>query len=514
MPSLAVAQEDDYEEWRRNQEQQYQEYLNEQDKAFLKFLKKQWKDVDVDAEVGSAIDNKPDETPTVTGIDLESAPSETPERPSQPAPSDESTPPEPSGAESSPDPSQTGPSQEGEQEESEEQPSQASPEPSQRPTDRQTESAEGMSQASLPFFGLQTAVPYRPGLLPSMDGSVGKESIRTYWRSMAEEEYTPTLDAVQNKREEIGLSDWGYYIYLRDLGDRLYETTGRSQGANEATLWTWFMMMKSGYSVRVGYRDDEVFLLLPVDGQIFNRPQLHIDGQRYYLMVEESGDGSLRTYEGQHDAADDVLQLDERVLPSLGESTGSRSASFSYDGDRYDVEFEYNTAVLDYLRAYPNVELEVLFEAGVSSVAESSLTEALRPHLRDRSPRDALNFLLRFVQFATDYERDQENFGEERFLFAEESLAEPASDCEDRAVLFAYLARTLLDRDLVGLHWPGHVATAVKVGNGLDAASDDRTFRVDGATYILADPTYIGSSLGMEMPFVEGKEADIISLRP
>ena len=52
-------------------------------------------------------------------------------------------------------------------------------------------------------------------------------------------------------------------------------------------------------------------------------------------------------------------------------------------------------------------------------------------------------------------------------MFAEETLAAKASDCEDRAALFAYLARTVLDRTVVGLQWPNHVATAVKVGNGL-----------------------------------------------
>ena len=62
----------------------------------------------------------------------------------------------------------------------------------------------------------------------------------------------------------------------------------------------------------------------------------------------------------------------------------------------------------------------------------------------------------------------------------------------------------------MGLEWPAHIATAVRVGEGLEAASEDRTLTVDGATYIMADPTYIGSSLGMEMPLVENKDPDII----
>jgi hypothetical protein len=327
---------------------------------------------------------------------------------------------------------------------------------------------------------------------------------------MAEQDYASTLEAVQQQRTDLGLSDWGYYMYLRDLGDRFYEENGGTGSENAATLWTWFMMMKSGYAARVGYRGGNVFLMLPVNGQIYNRPQLYLDDQKYYLMVEDGGGGSLRTYKGQHGEARQILTLNETTLPRLEGTTKSDTASFSHGDERFNLAYEYNTAVLDYLRGYPNVELSVLFGAGASSAAQSSLVDAIRPHVRDRSPRDALNFLLSFAQFATKYERDRENFGEERFLFPEESLAARASDCEDRAVLFAYLVRTVLDRELVGLEWPSHVATAVRVGDGLEAASEDRTLTVEGTTYVMADPTYIGSTLGMEMPFVEGEEPDVI----
>jgi hypothetical protein len=492
----------DYEEWRKEQRQKYQQYLDRQDKAFLKFLKRQWTSVEVEAQTGSPIDDKPAEIPTAGGEGGEQAPAD-------------------AAAQLGDDPAapsrQSEPDQPGDRTEATREspaPREPSPQPQAPSPDRAPQgAAEGTaSTAALTFFGVQTTVPYSPSLAPAVEGAPGKETIRSYWRTMAKQDYKPTLEAVQARRDDLGLGDWGYYVYLRDLGTRLYEEKGAAgSGSNAATLWTWFMMMKSGYAVRVGYRGDNVFLLLPVDEQIYDRPQMYINDQRYYLMVEEGGGGSLRTYEGQHEEADQVLSIDEQVLPSLSGATKQRSASFSYDGERYNIEFAYDTAVLDYLRAYPNVELSVLFRSGVSSTAESSLRDALGPHLEGRSAREALTFLLRFVQFATTYKRDRENFGEERYLFPEESLAVSASDCEDRAVLFAYLARTLLDRRVVGLEWPSHIATAVRVGGGLEATSEDRALTVDGATYIMADPTYIGSSLGMEMPFVEGKAPDVIT---
>lgn len=530
--SPAWGQKKDYEEWREQQRQKYQEYLNEQDKAFLKFLKKQWRNVDVEAQRGSPVDDKPEEIPTVgePGTNDTSAPSsdakQVPSEPEEPSPQSDARPADPPVEEDAQpgEPPQTPDPDAAEENLAEEDPEpvEEDPDPSEEDPDPSPDNPFGDQRAqegggeaatatmSLQFFGAATSVPYDASLAPALDGAPGKESIRTYWRSMAGQEYAPTLDAVQARRDDLGLSDWGYYVYLRDLGSRFYEKKGVGENENAATLWTWFMLMKSGYAARVGYQGDTVFLMLPVDGQIYNRPQMYLDDQKYYLMVEDTGGGSLRTYEGQHGEARQVLSLDEGAPPRFEGATKRDTASFSHGDERFNLEYEYDTAVLDYLRAYPNVELRVLFEAGASSAAESSLTDALQPHLRDRSPRDALNFLLSFVQFATKYERDRENFGEERFLFPEESLAARASDCEDRAVLFAYLARTLLDRDLVGLEWPSHVATAVRVGDGLEATAEDRTLTVDGETYVMADPTYIGSDLGMEMPFVEGKEPDVI----
>lgn len=477
------AQEDDYEEWRNEQQEEYEEYLSEQDEAFLEFLDEQWKDVDVGPQEASPIDNKPSDIPRVGGTSGQSSPSDVsgglPDQQVSEAP--EPAPSDPAGSR------------------------EAAP----REEAQEAEEAE-MAQASFSFFGAEASVPYRPGLVPRFEGDPGEESIRDFWKTLAQEDYSPTLDALQEKRRTLDLSDWGYYVYVRDLAETLYRDAGRSQASDAASLWSWFVMMKSGYAVRVGFRDDGIFLLLPVEEQIFNRPQMHIDGQRYYLMVDEGAGGSLRTYEGQHEEASGVLQLDERLLPGVAGDTQGRTASFSYNDERYEVAFEYNEAVLEYLSVYPNVELSVLFGAGVSSAAETSLREAFRPHLEGQSPRDALNILLRFSQFVTNYQTDQENFGEERFLFAEETLAAKASDCEDRAVLFAYLVRELLDREVVGLQWPQHVATAVKVGDGFEPDSDDRTLTVDGATYVMADPTYIGSSVGMEMPFIEGEEPDIV----
>jgi hypothetical protein len=554
LPPRVAAQENDYEEWLRQQRQEYKQFLNEQDKAFLTFLKKEWTSVRVDTTAASPIDNKPRRIPRVDDTPPEALPAEEPPRnepPSDPGsfpqdgeeqpddmeeaidqldaatgeqpppelpsaseetPPSESTPPDEQPPENPPSPGEPSSEDSPSEQQSAEAPRSETPSSEEPPLENsapgeEAETAPLNREASLSFFGVSTTVPYGAASVPSLEGTLSKSSIRRFWETMGKGPYRPTLDVLQKQREELGLSDWGYYLYLKDLGAQLYGDAS----SNERVLWTWFMMMKSGYAARVGYRGSEVVLMLPVDQKIFGWPQMHIDGQRYYLVVE-SMNGSLRTYKEQHAEADGVLRLDEGSLPAFEATPKRRTVAFTFQDKRHELEVAYNPAAVDYLQAYPNVDLNVLMSAGVSSTARTGLEETLQPLIKGRAPRASLNLLLTFVQFATDYKRDQEHFGEERYLFPEESLATDYSDCEDRAVLLAYLVRTLLGREVVGLKWPRHVALAVRAGNGLESTNDDRTVTVDGATYIFADPTYIGSSLGMEMPIIERQAPEIITL--
>ena len=489
----AVAQEDGYEAWLRQQRQAYNEYVDAQEEAFLQFLEAEWTSVPVDTALGAPLDNKPRRIPTVGPESSRDAglPSSEAEAPSRPAEAPAAEADRPARTETPPRETERRPS---------------ARVPSAGGVEGRPAEATGVNrEASLSFFGTTTTVPYGDALRPRLEGAPTESSIRAFWKAMAEAPHDATLDALRERREALGLSDWGYYRYLRTLSARLYDPAA----TNERALWTWFMLMTSGYAARVGYSDGAVVLMLPINERLFDRPQLRIDGQRYYLMADASG--SLRTYEGRAPGDRAPLRLHAETLPAFPEARATRPVTFTAHGQRHELEVAYNPQAVDYLAGYPDVELRVLFAAGLSPTAEAALREELRPLVADRAPRAAVNGLLTFAQFATGYKRDRDHFGEERFLFPEESLASDYSDCEDRAVLLAALVRTLLDRPVVGLQWPNHVALAVRAGNGLAPTATDQTYTVDGDTYILADPTYIGSSLGMLMPLVEGAAPEIIT---
>jgi hypothetical protein len=101
------------------------------------------------------------------------------------------------------------------------------------------------------------------------------------------------------------------------------------------------------------------------------------------------------------------------------------------------------------------------------------------------------------VQKAFAYKTDQDQFGYEKYFFVEESLHFPYNDCEDRAVLFAWLVHELVGIKVVGVLYPGHMTTAVELKHVSDTFS---TVTYQGSRWVIADPTYIGASVGMAMP--------------
>jgi len=173
-----------------------------------------------------------------------------------------------------------------------------------------------------------------------------------------------------------------------------------------------------------------------------------------------------------------------------------RHLSFDFEGKKYNLDVTFDRGRVKFLSNYPQLNLDLYFEAGVYRITATPLQQQLAAYMQGMSEQQAVNFLLRFVQTALQYETDEQQFGKENYLFPEETLFYPYSDCEDRAVLFAWLVKSLLNLDVVGLDYPGHVATAVHFNETVPGDS----ISYQDKRYTVTDPTYINAVAGMSMP--------------
>ena len=233
---------------------------------------------------------------------------------------------------------------------------------------------------------------------------------------------------------------------------------------------------------------------------IYGTQYVTLNNKKYYFFTAPGTtfklSGMIYTYKGNHKSADMPISMGFKEVPQLVDKDVQRKLDFSFKGKKHSLHISYNKGVVNYFAKYPQVELNVYFEAPVSSGANYSLISRLKPFVQNKDEVEAVNFLLRFVQTSFEYQTDQQQFKIEKYLMPEETLHYPYSDCEDRSILFAYLVRNLLDMDIVALNYPGHIATAIKFSGPVPG--DYVSY--NGKNFVVCDPTYINADAGMAMP--------------
>jgi len=466
MPAITAA-ESEYEKWKKQEMGSYQSFKDERDKAFTSFLKKQWKEYKLYS--GEKLFEKPkpiklpvaplEDTSPIKGkvVARIPAPAAIPFKPA----------------------------------------------PEVKPLH---EKKKGML-LGINFYGKEAEFYYDKKLKVSLGSRIDRKAISKSWEALSLADYDGLLVQTRDFKHETRLNDWGFHRLLYRVGEGIY---GKNQD-NNISIFVWFMLSKADYEAKVAYNDDKVFLLLPSKNKIFAAPYLTIGGKRFYAISVDGKKkklGSLYTYQGKYPGANQPMDYNINVTPAIKTKVVNKNLSFKYRGKTHDLHIEYNTLIPAFFEHYPQTEFEVYFDASVSEEAGKSLTKALKPLVEGKSEGEAVNLIMRFVQTAFKYKTDDKQFGREKYLLPEETLFYPFSDCEDRSILFAYLVKNLTGLEVVGLHYPNHMATAVRFS---DDIKGDAVMH-NGKRYIVCDPTYVNADIGKAMPQFKGVKPKIIVL--
>ena len=73
--------------------------------------------------------------------------------------------------------------------------------------------------------------------------------------------------------------------------------------------------------------------------------------------------------------------------------------------------------------------------------------------------------------------------------------------------MFARLVKSLLNVEVIGIHYPGHIATAVLLRNPVGTSYD-----YNGKSYSVADPTYVNAPVGLVMTQDKNVKPKIIAI--
>lgn len=319
---------------------------------------------------------------------------------------------------------------------------------------------------------------------------ISENSVADAWLQLSTEYADLLLYDCLDLRDKMALGDWAYYCLLRDLSESFL-----GKNTDEATLMKIYLLAQSGYKVRVGHQNGHLVTLLDFDGTVYEQSCIKFKGERYYV-IGSNDEGMTGMFNRKFTDNERVLSL---RMPCLPKFAFTPNKSRTYTSERYrdmTVSFSTNKNLTDFYNGYPFCDWIYYAWAGLSNEVKAKLYPALRKGIEGKSQIEAANHIINFVQTALEYKTDEDQFGYERPLFCDETFFYPFCDCEDRAILFSNLIRDLLGLDVVLLLYPGHLAAAVSYTESLTGYR----FELDGKTYFVSDPTYIGANVGMCMP--------------
>lgn len=328
-----------------------------------------------------------------------------------------------------------------------------------------------------------------------LTGGAKPEAFSDFWTMMSGSKYDATIQSISAARNELKLDDWGYVTLWREVVGALQP--GRKA---EQNLLLWFFLVKAGYDVRLGYYDADIFLFEAIKQPVYSTKYTKVLNQTYYAALEKDHGNGIRafySYNSHYPTKLNVLDIKSAATGFTKTVPAQRTLAFDYKGKTVKFTVPYDRRLVEYMGTFPQSEFELYFDTDGSALLRGSLLGELKKYTASMGEEEAVNFLLAFVQKAFAYKTDEEQFGYEKYFFVEESLYFPYNDCEDRAVLFAWLVRELVGIKVVGLLYPKHMTTAVELKQGNDSYA---TILHDGRHFVIADPTYIGATVGMAMP--------------
>lgn len=343
----------------------------------------------------------------------------------------------------------------------------------------------------------------------TMDGC-DEDEVADAWRFCSGNIYINVIRDCLELRIRHSLCDWAYLQLLQVLGNSFFD-----KGSNEATLLAAFLYCQSGYKMRLARDNQRLYLLVASKHTIYGQRYFTVNDENYYLLSDRAA-SSMYICEAAFPQEQALsLWISQSPIFDLVRTDGRTLQSKRYPSMQANVFANKN--LLTFFDSYPASEIGDDCMTNWAMYAQTPLSkesvECLYPTLREQlsglTEKEAANRLLNFVQTAFEYGYDDELWGDERTLFAEETMYYPYSDCEDRSILYSHLVRDLLGLDVALVYYPGHMATAVCF-NG-EVQGDYLT--IDNRRFVICDPTYINASVGESMPTVDGNNIRVTVLK-
>lgn len=341
----------------------------------------------------------------------------------------------------------------------------------------------GKAMLDFDFYGIKTTV-INPGNLPPME-IISAKNIESYFKAICN---LPAISELVQEfiktKNKLRLNDWGYYKMVEQFACKAEATTYRQ------TLFTWAILLKSGYNVKTGFTDQDIYLMLPSYQEFFSVYYLTVDNIPYYIQTKQRKSDPLprlRVHKANY-PGNNKFSMYLTEIPLIGIYNVKKELIFKGD----TIKFNQNKWLASFYNDYPHCDMNVYFSAPISNEITQPLENYFNPQFSGKTDIEKVTMLLAFVQNAFAYKTDMDQFGREKYFFPDEVFYYPFSDCEDRSILFSHMVKYFTDCECIGLNFPGHVNTAVHFKEKMEGSF----IHYDNKNYLVCDPTYVNAPIG------------------
>lgn len=371
------------------------------------------------------------------------------------------------------------------------------------------------SGVEIDFYGEKLFFNFDDKLKIKTSG-LSESDVASYFSTISKlsKETSALWSEIMEVSDKFGLNDWGNFLLLQKISEQCF------QDINDRVLFCFYMLRNEGLckvKVARGRVSNNLVLMMALDNSkdvykygyfVFAEADTKV---KYYLVYGAGREEkSVYTYaENKQDIQLAQVKLDFDKTLSIGSCDRVRELNVR----KLDktISLPFNSSNIAYLNDVPQTSFPVYFVSSLPLETQDVLTSYFGNLKNEYSVVEATGILLNFVQMSFNYKTDDDQFGYEKYFYPEESLAYPYCDCEDRSALFGWLVRTYLGLPVIGLQYPGHLATAVCFGS--DVTITGTAFTYGGKKYYVCDPTYLGASIGMAMPEFKSVVPKVIKLK-
>lgn len=286
----------------------------------------------------------------------------------------------------------------------------------------------------------------------------------------------------------FGMDDLAYVLMVQKFCKSVYATE------ENAHLLEFALLKKKGYEVLFGYDSGETTVYAVLGFKILNGTYVVYKGIEYtdISFVKNLEPCEEQILESKEQGRS--IMVNENRPPFFTALSEPFHFYFEFEGSLHFFSGQINKSLVEYYRDLPDIEFgQVYLNYQMSAGAQQAIIGQLKNAIGGMFQNKQIDFLLSFTQNALPYKKDNEQLGKEKFSFPEEVLANGYGDCEDKSVLFAYLAKEVLQLPSIALLYLSqnhlNVAVALSQGSGYN-------FIYNQTKYLVCEPSGAGFSPG------------------